>query len=48
MAAVVLETAPESAADRMLRDAGYTVTTLDACPDEPENRLYVADNLTMC
>lgn len=39
--AVVLETAPDSSADRMLRDAGYRVTTLDAYPDGPENRLYV-------
>ena len=44
--AVVLETAPNSAADRLLRDSGYTVTTLDAYPDGPENRLY--DRRTIC
>jgi FkbM family methyltransferase len=38
--ALVLETAPDSGADRLLRDAGYRVSTLDAYPDGPENRLY--------
>jgi len=38
--AIVLETTPESAADRLLRDAGYSVETLDTYPDGPQNRLY--------
>lgn len=44
---LILETAPDSPADRLLRDAGYTVTTLDAYPDGPENRLYTRGSLTM-
>jgi FkbM family methyltransferase len=46
--AVVLETVPDSAADRLLRTAGYTVTTLDTYPDGAENRLYTPGSLTMC
>ena len=45
--AVVLETAPDSDADRLLRDAGYTVRTLDTYEDGPENRLYTPRSLTM-
>jgi FkbM family methyltransferase len=44
--ALVLETAPGSAADRLLREAGYAVTTLDTYADGPENRLYTP-TLTM-
>jgi FkbM family methyltransferase len=38
--ALVIETAPDSGADRLLRDRGYGVRTLDAYPDGAENRLY--------
>ena len=46
--ALVLETAPESGADRLLRDAGFSLTTLDAYPGGPENRLHTPGSLTMC
>ena len=47
MDAVVLETAPDSAADRLLQNGGYTVTMLDAYLDGPENRLYTLRSVTM-
>jgi FkbM family methyltransferase len=45
--AIVVETARDSDADRQLREAGYSVRTLDAYADGPENRLYSRSSLTM-